>query len=869
MTDNIISKNIQDIAQEKYLDYAMSVIVDRALPDIRDGLKPVHRRILHSMNEMGLFHNKPHKKSARVVGDVIGKYHPHGDVAVYDTMVRMAQPFSMRLLLVDGQGNFGSVDGDSPAAMRYTEAKLHKFAESMFEDIGSDTVDFIPNYDGSEYEPSVLPLTYPNLLINGVQGIAVGMATNIPPHNPVEVMECVKYIVNSRLNKTEASMEVMQSIITAPDFPTGGILHGAINMKDAWLTGRATMKLRSKWFEEELEGGKTSIVITELPYQVNKAKLIEKISELAEVSQDKDSVYFGKSQVEGIYDIQDESDSDVGTRVVIFIKPEFDAELVFNQLLRFTSLEVGVNYNATVLVNNKPEVVGIQTILEKFIEHRLEVIFRRTVYKDNKAKQKEMMLAGFIKAVDPKNIDHVIQLIRSAKSNAESKQLLVDFLQINEEQAAYILDLKIQKLTSNQIFDSEQELKSILVQRQEYAEILESEEKRYQIILEESEEKITMFINQKEDGPNGYVYPYRSRLTEVVQNLIRNDLAALTKEEYCNILFSSQGYLARVSLDNFETQNRGTRGKKFMRIKKDDHIKLSINSYSHNDLLFISDIGKTYSMMTYQIPDSDKGRHIKNILELSSENEKIIKIISVDFEKENQCLVMVTKNGQVKKSPLKDYVSAKRKGGVIGISLKPEDEIVFADVCEDNDEIFLINNKNLSIRFPLKSIRELSRNSSGVTAMSLEEGSYIINGSIIKEGVAGFLVCVTENGLSKVTPVSAYRLQSRGGKGVRAMKMTEKSGDIFAAMFIDSLDNNDIMSITKKGVSNRISLSNINVKSRNTQGVSLINIDKNDTLTNVFIVESRIEVEEVDDFDEEEATDNVVETIEVDTVDIE
>lgn len=840
MDNNIIIEDIRSIAKEKYLTYAMSVIVDRALPDIRDGLKPVHRRVLYSMNELGIVSDKPHKKSARVVGDVIGKYHPHGDTAVYDTMVRMGQPFSMRALLIDGQGNFGSIDGDSPAAMRYTEARLHKFAESMFDDIGYDTVDFVPNYDGSENEPSVLPLSFPNLLINGVQGIAVGMATNIPPHNPIEVMECVKYMVNSRLNKTEASLDILKTIVTAPDFPTGGILHGAINMHDAWTTGRASLRLRAKWFEEELDNGRTSIVITEIPYQVNKATLIEKISELATVVQDKNSPNFGKSVVEGIYDIQDESDSS-GLRVVVFIKPEFEAELVFNQLLKYTNLDVHINYNATVLVDNKPEVVGIYKILEKFIEHRLEVIERRTKFKDAKAAHKELMLDAVIKAVDPKNIENVISLIRASKNNTEAKEGLIQLLTIVEEQAEYILDLKLSKLTSLQIDDTKSTLQDILIERQGYAEILSSEENKYKVILEESEEKITMFINHKEKMGDEYVYPYRSRKTEVVQNIIRNDLAALTKEEYCNIMLSSQGYLARVSLDTFESQNRGTRGKKFMKMKKDDYIKISFNSHSHSDLLFISDIGKTYSMMAYQIPDSDKGRHIKNVLELSSNEEKILKIISVDFEKDNQYLVMVTKNGQIKKTDLKDYLSSKRKGGVIGINLKEGDEIVFADVCEQNDEIFLINNKNLSIRFPLNTIRDLSRNSSGVTAMALADDSFIINGSIVKEGALGYVVCITDNGLAKTSPVSAYRLQSRGGKGVRAMKMTEKGGDIFAAIFIDKLENNDIMSITKKGFSNRISLDSVKVKSRNTQGITLLNLDKNDKLTNVFIVDSKEE----------------------------
>jgi len=490
---NIINEDIRTIAQKKYLDYSMSVIVDRALPDVRDGLKPVHRRILYSMQQMGIKSTGPYKKSARVVGDVIGKYHPHGDSSVYDAMVRMAQPFSMRVLLVDGQGNFGSIDGDSPAAMRYTEARMHKVADFMFKDINLNTVDYIPNYDGTENEPSVLPVSFPNLVVNGVQGIAVGMASNIPPHNPVEALEAVKYLVDCRLNDNDPELETLLEIMPAPDFPTGGILHGAKEMAGAWLYGRAKMKLRAKWHEEDLNHGRTSIVVDELPYQVNKSRLIEKISELATPNNDRNSPNFGKAIVEGIFDVQDESDKD-GIRIFIGIKPEYDAELVFNQLLRYTQLEESISYNATVLVDGQPKVLGLLEILQHFIDHRLEVIVRRTQTLDLQAAKREHVLKGLILAIDPDNIDKVIKLIRASKNAQDAKDGLCQLLGIDDEQATEILNMRLQKLTSMQIDEMREELAKIKVNREEYSFILNNQSKRLATVFEETDEQITTFV---------------------------------------------------------------------------------------------------------------------------------------------------------------------------------------------------------------------------------------------------------------------------------------------------------------------------------------------------------------------------------------
>ena len=830
---HVIYEDIRDIAHKKYLDYSMSVIVDRALPDVRDGLKPVHRRILYSMQQMNIKSTGHYKKSARVIGDVIGKYHPHGDSSVYDAMVRMAQPFSMRVLLIDGQGNFGSIDGDSPAAMRYTECRMHKVADFMFKDINLNTVDYIPNYDGTESEPSVLPVSFPNLIVNGVQGIAVGMASNIPPHNPIEALEAVKYLIERRLDKEDPELDTLLQIIPAPDFPTGGILHGAKEMHGAWLNGRAKMKLRGKWHEEDLNHGRTSIIIDELPYQVNKAKLIERISELASPNTDRNSPNFGKATIEGIFDVQDESDKD-GIRVFIGIKTEYDAELVFNQLLRYTQLEESISYNATVLVNGQPKVIGLLEILQHFIDHRLEVIVRRTLTLDSQAAKREHILRGLILAIDPNNIDKVIKLIRASKNTQDAKDGLCQLLNIDGEQSTEILNMRLQKLTSMQIDEMRDELNKIKLSREEYALILNDETKRLATVFEETDEKITIFANTKEKlGHYGDSHPYAKRYTDVNQELIKNDLAALTKVEECHIIMSSEGYLRRLPLEELETQNRGTRGKKKMNLGKNDFINLSVQVHSHDSLLFISNKGKTYSLMAYEIPNLEKGRHLRNILEIE-DNEKIIDIIPVDFENDNEDLVLITKRGIVKKTKLSDYISSRRKGGIIAINLTENDSIVDAAISKGNDDIVMINNKNKAIRFSATDLRRLGRNSRGVRGMNLEKNTHIIGGSVANDD--GYLVCISDNGLIKITEMKNYRNQTRGGKGVAAMKVSERTGDLFTSFYIKSLDQ-DVIITTKKSIINRISLDNVTVTSRNTSGVSLIKLDDNDILVDVSYIE--------------------------------
>lgn len=838
--EKILHEDIRDLVKQKYLDYAMSVIVDRALPDVRDGLKPVHRRILHAMNELKIFPEEAYKKSARVIGEVIGKYHPHGDTSVYDAMVRLAQPFSMRTMLIDGQGNYGSIDGDNPAAMRYTETRMHKNGRSMFQDIEFNTVDYRPNYDGSEQEPVVLPLRFPNLVINGVQGIAVGMASNIPPHNPIEALDCVKKMVENIVNGKEHDIEELMKIMPAPDFPTGGIVHGAKNMIGAWTVGRASMKLRAKWHEEETNG-KSAIIIDQIPYQVNKNKLVVRLVEITEPNNDKNSPNFGKSLVEGVVEALDESDKD-GIRIAIYLKPDADAEIVFNQLLKYSQLEESINYNSTVLVDNKPRVIGLLDMFTHFINHRLEVIIRRTETKNKKASERLHLLDGLMKAIDPKNIDRVIELIRQAKTPADAKQNLISFLIIDEDQASAILDLKLQRLTGMQLDDMLEEHAAIKAAVEDYNDILNNEVRRYSIIVEESDEQITRFIAAKEkDSFYGVPHPYRQRLTEHRYEIIKNDMAALTKEEECTIMYSASGYITRVSLEEFESQNRGTRGKKRMKLKKEDSITESINCHSHSNLMFITNKGKTYSVMAYDIPSGEKGRHINNVLDSLEDKETIIRMLAVDIESENESLVMMTKQGKVKMTEVSEYQSSKRKGGVIGIKLQEKDSIVFAGVCKDTDQVLMLNSSNKSIRFPVADLRKLSRNSLGVTGMNLDDKETIIGGAIVG-GDDGYMVCISDNGLVKVTEMNQYRIQNRGGKGLRAMKANERSGKLFAALFTKELDV-DLITTTRSGMNNRISLANINVTSRNTTGVSLVKLEDDDQLVSVFVVEH----EEFDD----------------------
>lgn len=830
---------IQDVGkatQDAYLEYAVSVIVDRALPDARDGLKPVHRRTLYAMNDLKISHTSAYKKSARIVGDTIGKYHPHGDSAVYDAMVRMAQPFSMRVPLVDGQGNFGSPDGDGAAAMRYTEARMGKFpSKYMFEDLFKDTVDFIPNYDGSEFEPSVFSLKYPNLVINGVQGIAVGMAASLPPHNPIEAMQIVEYKTINRIKEVEDSLDEMIQIMPAPDFPTGGHIHGLEDIKEAWQNGTGKVTLRAKWDEEELSGGRTLITITELPYQVKKADLVEKIEELIKQHPETKT-----AKVEGVQSIIDGGDKTKIIRLELVIKAEYDAELVMNELMSQTELQKTISYNGTVLMRHgnrlKPETLGLNKLFDVFIDHRLEVILKRSIYEDNKLAAREHVLNGLRKAIDPKNIDNVINTIRSHKDLSEAKTAIQELLEVDETQAQEILQIRLSRLVGMESEKIDIELGEIKIKRDSLANLIENDKARLNVILEESEVMVTEFSNTQTPDIkfySGFKYPFRDRLSSFQVNKIKTDKATLTKEEECNIIITSKGYIRRLPLTDLSSMNRGARGKKQIKLTDGDFIQKSLNSHSHSSLLFITNTGKTYVKPAYDIPDTDKGRHVNWILELSdSANEKIIDVIPVDFEIADQLVAMFTRNGLVKVTKLSEYISANRKGGIKGITLRDNDSILCVTLCSNNDSLFMVNSDNLIIRFPVDNVTVVGRTASGVIGMKLDKKVVIVGAGQIRDE-NGYIVCVSSNGLIKVTKAEQYRIQTRSGKGLRVMKANERSGQLFNSFYVDNLDD-DVVTTTKNGYSNSRPLSEYNVTNRSTTGVKLLTLEENDILVDVF-----------------------------------
>jgi len=826
MVQKIEDIDIIDSAEKCFLNYSMSVIGGRALPDVRDGLKPVHRRILFAQHELSNRPNLPYKKCARIVGDVIGKYHPHGDSSIYDALVRMAQDFSMRVELEDGQGNFGSVDGDSPAAMRYTEIRMSQFANSMFEDLPFNTINMVPNYDATEFMPEVLPLKYPNLLVNGSEGIAVGMACNVPPHNPLEVMNCLNYMVNCYLRKEEADISELIKLMPAPDFPTGGLAHNLKDMEDVWTTGRGSLRLRAKYFEEESASGNPVIVINEIPYQVNKAKLITTIEELVKPNKEKG----GKVEIEEIKTFRDESDKD-GMRIYIELKKDCDVELFFNKLISMTMLDLSINYNINVLVNGQPKLIGMKEVFEQFIKHRVSIINRRTQFFDLAASKKQHILAGFVKALT--HIDRVIEIIKASNKTSDAKTNLQEFLNIDEAQSQSIIEMRLHKLTSGETSEIEMELKDISAKRIEYKELLESEDKVYEKILEESHKQASMFISAKRKGER----VYGKRLTEFEYNRLDTDLAALTKEEDCTILFTNGGYLRRVPVSDFENQNRGTRGKKFMKLKEKDFIVNSINCHSHSVLMMVTEKGKVYSIYAYELKDNLSGRHINNILKMDK-GDKVLVMLPVDYlseingEETELDIVMVTESGMVKKTKLAEYSNSFRRSGLLGIKLKEDDRIISAEVCSLKDKIMLVNDRNNIIIFEAEKLANLKRKTQGVKGMSIEEGKLIGAGVISQDGL---IVTVSCNGMIKITNASEYKTQKRGGKGVKIFKSNDKTGMLFKAIPVSDLKQ-DIISTTKNGISNRISLEDINITRRTTSGVKLIKLDNKDSLADSFIV---------------------------------
>lgn len=832
---NVTKEDVREIAKRSYLDYSMSVIIDRALPDSRDGLKPVHRRILYAMNQLKIFHNSPYKKSARIVGDVIGKYHPHGDTSVYDAKVRLAQPFSMRIPLVDGQGNFGSVDGDGAAAMRYTEARMHQVSSKhMFDDLDSKIIEYRPNYDGSEEEPSVLPIKFPNLIINGIQGIAVGMASSIPPHNPIEAMECVKYKVMNKINDKEDIIDELMEIMPSPDFPTGGYIHGASNMRSAWETGLAKLYLRAKWEEVE-KNGKSYIHITELPYLVKKQELVNKIKDMIKVDPETKL-----SKIDGIQKIEDQSDR-TGFLVVATLKPEFDAEIVMNELFAQTDLQKTYTYNSTVLVKKAdsylPETLGLNALFEEFISHRLDIIYKRTVLADKKLAEREHILEGLKKAIDPKNLDNVIKTIRNNKDQLAARIALMELLEVDEIQAEQVLQIRLARLTGLEIEKIDQELEEINLKRVYFNELINNEKARLNVIMEESEEMINEFYKLQTPDITHYTglkHPFRTRLSDYQLDVIKSDLAALTKEEECNIILTANGFLRRVPMNELSTMNRGSRGKKQIKLNDTDCVQRSINCHSHDNLMFITNKGQCYIKAAYEIPDAEKGRHVNWILDLQDkENEKIIDVLSVNFNDEDSLISMFTKNGLIKLSKLADYSSATRKGGIKAIKLREEDSIVSAIVCDETEELFMVNKENKIIRFPVSAVSIVGRSSQGVKGMQLSDSNNVVGAGSIKSN-EGYIVCVSEKGLIKISQASAYRTQTRGGKGSNIMKESERSGSLFDAFYVDDLSDKDVVFTTQKGFSNRKQLLEFSITGRNTSGVMLTKLESDDCLVDIF-----------------------------------
>jgi DNA gyrase subunit A len=790
---------IEEEIKRSYLDYAMSVIIGRALPDVRDGLKPVHRRILFAMRELGNLYNKPYKKSARVVGDVIGKYHPHGDSAVYDALVRMAQDFSMRCMLVDGQGNFGSVDGDSPAAMRYTEVRMSRLAGEFLEDIEKETVDFTDNYDGSLQEPEVLPTKVPNLLVNGSSGIAVGMATNIPPHNLGEVAHGVLAV----LDNPEISTKELLGIVPGPDFPTGGFIYGKQGIVDAYETGRGIVRMRARAnIEVKARGKKTSIVISELPYQVNKARLLERIADLVK-----------ERKIEGITDIRDESDRD-GLRVVLEIKRDGQPSVILNQLFKFTQMQQTFGVNMLAIVNNRPRLLSLKEVLELFILHRREVILRRTAFDLRKAEARAHILEGLKIALD--NLDRVIEMIRAAENPAAAKSQLIDELSLTEIQAQAILDMRLQRLTGLERDKIIQEYRDIIKEIAKLKAILASEELVKQIIREETQALADTYSD--------------TRRTEIVAESTEIELEDMIAEEDMVVTISHAGYIKRTPISLYRAQHRGGKGLKGMSTKAEDFVSQLFVASTHSYLLVFTDMGRLYWLKVHEIPQAGRaarGKAIVNLVDLKPD-ENVSTVLAVKEFVEDRQVIMATARGVVKKTSLEAF-SRPRTGGIIAINLADDDRLVAARLTDGGMEIFLATLHGQAIRFPEGQVRSMGRTAAGVRGIQLGDDDMVVS----MEAVAGAptLLTVTEHGFGKCTRIDEYPLRNRGGKGVITIKTTKRNGQVVGALLVG--EDDQVMLVSDQGKIIRLRVDDIRVIGRNTQGVTLFDLAKNERLVSV------------------------------------
>jgi DNA gyrase subunit A len=791
--------NIEDEIKRSYMDYAMSVIIGRALPEIRDGLKPVHRRILFGMREMGNEYNKPYKKSARIVGDVMGKYHPHGDAAIYDTIVRMAQDFSLRYPLVDGQGNFGSVDGDSPAAMRYTEIRMTRLAHEFLDDLDKETVDFIPNYDGSLVEPAILPTRIPNLLINGSSGIAVGMATNIPPHNLKEIIDGLLGIIE----KPDLPIEKLIGLIPGPDFPTAGFIYGTNGIQQAYRTGRGIIKLRARALvEKRKQQSRESIIVAELPYQVNKAKLIEKIAELVK-----------EKKIEGIQDIRDESDRE-GMRIVIELKKDEIVEVILNQLYKFTPMEVTFGIIFLAIVNNRPRIMDLKTMLVLFLDFRKEVIRKRTAFELKEAERKAHILEGLKNALD--HLDEVIALIRKAKNPAEAKSQLISTFSFSAIQAQAILEMRLQRLTN---------LEREKIQ-EDYLEIIKTIERLKQIL---SSEALILNLIKEEliDIKNRYG---DDRRTEIIEDTTEIQLEDLIVEEDMVVTISHGGYIKRNPISLYRSQKRGGRGITGMETKEDDFVEHLFVASTHNYFLFFTNLGRLYWLKVHEIPQAGRlarGKAMVNVLNLQPK-EKVATTLSVSSFEEGKSVIMVTRKGMIKKTDLMSF-SRPRSGGIIATHIQEGDELIAADVTLGERDIFLGTRDGLSIRFKEKDIREMGRMAQGVKGIRLSPSDWVVGVEVLSQ--EGTILTVTENGFGKRTRTEEYREQGRAGKGIITIKTTDRNGPVVGVLQVT--DEDDVMIITDRGKIIRLRVKDISVIGRNTQGVRLINLEDQEKVVSV------------------------------------
>lgn len=792
---NVMPINIEEEMKNSFIDYAMSVIVQRALPDVRDGLKPVHRRILYAMHDMGFTPDKPHRKSATTVGEVLGKYHPHGDTAVYDTMVRMAQDFSLRYMLVDGHGNFGSVDGDGAAAMRYTEARMSKIAVEMLRDINKETVDFIPNYDESLKEPSVLPSKFPNLLVNGSNGIAVGMATSIPPHNLNEVIDGII----ATIDNPDIELDELMKHIKAPDFPTGALIMGREGVKKAYATGRGKVIVRAKAEIESMSNNRQRIVVYEIPYQVNKANLIEKIADLVK-----------DKKIEGISDLRDESDRE-GMRIVIELKRDANANVVLNLLYKHTQLQDTFGIIMLALDKGQPKVMNLKEMVKHYIDHQREIIVRRTQYDLKKAEERAHILEGLRIALD--HIDEIINILRSSKTVSEAKERMADRFGLSDAQSTAIAEMRLKSLTGLERDKIEDEYLSLIKDIEYYNSILSSELMIFNIVKKELL-----------DIKKAYGDKRRSKITQSIEEFNEEDLI---DEQEVAITLTHFGYIKRLPADTYKSQRRGGRGITALQTREDDFVEHLFITSTHNYLLFFTNKGRMYRLKTYEIPEAGrqaKGTALVNLLNLDGD-EKVSAVIPIKGFEDEGYLLFMTKNGIIKKTELKQYAS-QRVTGLNAITLRDDDELISVKLTRGTSELIAITRHGLAIRFPETDVRDMGRSAMGVKGVNLNSEDHVIALDIVEEGAD--LLVISEKGFGKRTPLDEYRVQSRGGKGIKTSNITSKTGYLVGAKVVK--DECEVMLISAEGIIIRMAIDGISEMGRSTQGVTLMKLGENDTV---------------------------------------